>query len=151
MTQAISRRRLLQRGALVAGALAATRVFAPSVARAAAPFELPKLPYADNALDPVISAHTISFHYGKHHAAYVANLNKLVEGNDLAKLSLEEMIKTTAANPTRAPVFNNAAQIWNHTFYWNSMAPPGSKGGGGTPTGALADKINASFGDVAKF
>ncbi len=147
MTQAISRRRLLQRGALVAGALAATRVFAPSVARAAAPFELPKLPYADNALDPVISAHTISFHYGKHHAAYVTNLNKLVEGNDLAKLSLEEMIKTTAANPTRAAVFNNAAQIWNHTFYWNSMAPKG----GGTPSGALADKINASFGDFAKF
>ena len=143
----LTRRRLLERGTALAGALAAAPLFAPTMARAATPHELPKLPYADNALDPVISAHTIGFHYGKHHAGYVTNLNKLLEGSDLANLSLEELIKTTAANPTRVGIFNNAAQIWNHTFYWHSMAPKG----GGTPSGALADKINASFGDFAKF
>jgi Fe-Mn family superoxide dismutase len=143
---ALTRRRFLARGSALAVATAA--LGAPWVARAAAPHELPKLPYADTALEPVISAHTIGFHYGKHHAAYATNLNKLLEATpELAALPLEELIKTTAANPTRAGVFNNAAQLWNHTFYWHSLAAKG----GGKPTGALADKINAAFGDVDKF
>jgi Fe-Mn family superoxide dismutase len=144
---ALSRRRLLKGGLAVAGSVALARVAAPTVARAAAPYELPKLPYAENALEPVISANTMSFHYGKHHAGYVTTLNRLLEGSELAGLSMAELLKTTAANPTRIAIFNNAAQNWNHTFYWSSLAPKG----GGTPTGALADKINASFGGFDKF
>src|SRR6185436_6941287 len=104
-------------------------------------FTLPPLPYADNALEPLISANTLSFHYGKHHKTYVDNLNKLVEGKDLAQLSLEEIIKKSAGNPDLVGVFNNAAQIWNHTFYWNSLKP----NGGGKPTGDLAQKLDAAF------
>jgi Fe-Mn family superoxide dismutase len=109
-----------------------------------APFSLPPLPYADNALDPVISAHTLSFHYGKHHKAYVDNLNKLVTGTPHADSSLEAIIKATAGRPADAGLFNNAAQIWNHTFYWNSLR----QGGGGTPGKALADRIDADFGSL---
>lgn len=107
-------------------------------------FEHPALPYAQNALEPHISANTLSFHHGKHHAAYVTNLNKAVEGTDLASKSLEEVIVATAKDPAKAGVFNNAAQVWNHTFYWNCMKPSG----GGAPSGALADKINADFGST---
>lgn len=110
-------------------------------------FTLPELPYAQNALEPHISANTLSFHYGKHHQAYVTNLNNLVKDTDLAKLSLEDVIKKTAGDSTKAGVFNNAAQVWNHTFYWNSMKP----NGGGAPTGKIADKINADFGSYDKF
>ncbi len=112
-----------------------------------APFSLPPLPYADNALEPLISANTLSFHYGKHHKTYVDNLNKLVEGKDLAALSLEDIIKKSAGNPDMAGVFNNAAQIWNHTFYWNSLKP----NGGGKPTGALAAAIDKDLGGYDKF
>jgi Fe-Mn family superoxide dismutase len=105
--------------------------------------ELPALPYADNALDPNISERTISFHYGKHHAAYVKNLNGLIEGTPLADASLEEII--AAAEP--GGMFNNAAQVWNHTFYWNSMTPSG----GGDPSGDLATAIDASFGGADAF
>ncbi|MDW8311859.1 MAG: superoxide dismutase [Burkholderiales bacterium] len=112
-----------------------------------APFSLPPLPYADNALEPVISANTIGYHYGKHHKTYVDNLNKLVEGKDLAQLSLEEVIRASAGKPDLAGVFNNAAQVWNHTFYWNSLKP----GGGGKPSGTLASMIEASFGDYETF
>lgn len=105
--------------------------------------ELPPLPYADNALDPHISERTISFHYGKHHAAYVNNLNGLIEGTDHANSSLEDIVKS--AQP--GGLFNNAAQVWNHTFYWNCLSP----NGGGQPTGALADAINAAFGSFDKF
>lgn len=105
---------------------------------------LPPLPFADNALDPVISANTLSFHYGKHHRAYVDNLNKLVAGTELADLSLEQVIAATAGRADKAGIFNNAAQIWNHTFYWNSLAPKG----GGEPPAALKQKIEASFGTV---
>lgn len=112
-----------------------------------APFSLPPLPYADNALEPLISANTLSFHYGKHHKTYVDNLNKLVEGKDLAQMSLEEIIKKSAGNPDMAGVFNNAAQIWNHTFYWNSLKP----NGGGKPTGALAAAIDKDLGGYDKF
>ncbi len=112
-------------------------------------FTLPPLPYAQNALEPHISANTLSFHYGKHHQAYVTNLNKLLEEKDsnLAKLSLEEIIKKTAGDSSKAGIFNNAAQVWNHTFYWNSMKP----NGGGEPKGALAEKITEDFGGYDKF
>ena len=107
-------------------------------------FELPPLPWAEDALEPVTSARTISFHYGKHHRAYVDNLNKLVAGTDLDGKSLEEVIAAAAGDPAKAGVFNNAAQVWNHTFFWQSMKP----GGGGAPSGALADKITATFGGL---
>jgi len=105
--------------------------------------ELPPLPYADDALAPHISDRTISFHYGKHHAAYVNNLNGLIEGTDLADSSLEEIVKSAAPGG----LFNNAAQVWNHTFYWNSMSPDG----GGDPSGELATAITDSFGSVDAF
>ena len=92
-----------------------------------APFVLPPLPYADDALAPVISSNTMGFHYGKHHKAYVDNLNKLSEGTPFAQMPLIEVIKTSAGKPDKAGIFNNSAQIWNHTFFWESMAP---KGGG---------------------
>ena len=110
-------------------------------------FALPPLPWAENALEPVTSARTISFHYGKHHQAYVDNLNKLVAGTDLEGKSLEEVIAAAAGDPAKAGVFNNAAQVWNHTFFWQSMKP----GGGGAPSGALADKIAATFGGLDTF
>ena len=105
-------------------------------------FKLPELPYAKDALAPHISADTLEYHYGKHHQTYVTNLNNLTEGNDLSSKSLENLIKTQ-----KGPVFNNAAQVWNHTFYWNSLSPTG----GGEPTGALADAITSSFGSFAAF
>ncbi len=108
---------------------------------------LPDLPYAKDALEPHISANTLDFHYGKHHNAYVTNLNKLIDGTDLAGLSLDDIVKKVAGDASKAGVFNNAAQVWNHTFYWNSMKP----GGGGAPTGKVADMINASFGGYDKF
>jgi len=105
-------------------------------------FELPALPYAKDALEPHISAETLEIHHGKHHATYVAKLNGLVEGTDLAEKSLEEIVKTSEGG-----VFNNAAQIWNHTFYWNCLAP----NAGGAPTGELAAAIDAKFGSFAEF
>ncbi len=109
---------------------------------AKAPFALPALPYADNALAAVISSNTLGFHYGKHHKAYVDNLNKLVAGTAHADSSLEAIIKATAGKPAEAGVFNNAAQIWNHTFYWHSLRA----GGGGKPGKALLDRIEKDFG-----
>jgi len=114
------------------------------VLRAASALVLPPLPYAENALEPVITAKTLSFHYGKHHKSYVDNLNKLITGTDYSELSLDEIIKGTAGRPERAAIFNNAAQTWNHTFYWNSMKP----NGGGEPPAALLQKIVASFGSL---
>jgi Fe-Mn family superoxide dismutase len=105
---------------------------------------LPPLPYADNALAPVISANTISIHYGKHHKAYVDNLNKLIVGTEFADLPLEKIITETAGKAEKTPIFNNAAQTWNHTFYWNSLKPKG----GGEPPAVLKKKIEASFGTV---
>ncbi|MCP5326313.1 MAG: superoxide dismutase [Fe] [Oceanospirillaceae bacterium] len=105
-------------------------------------FELPALPYAKNALEPHISAETLEFHHGKHHQTYVTKLNGLIEGTDFAGKSLEDIVKTSSGG-----VFNNAAQVWNHTFYWNSMAP----NAGGEPTGALAEAINKNFGSFAEF
>ncbi len=110
-------------------------------------FELPELPFAADALEPHISASTLGFHHGKHHAAYVTNLNNLVKDTDLAGKSLEEVIMAVAGDADKAAIFNNAAQVWNHTFYWNCMKP----GGGGAPTGAIADKINQDFGSYKEF
>ena len=104
--------------------------------------KLPPLPYADTALEPVISSNTLSFHYGKHHKAYVDNLNKLVKGTEFESATLDKIIIETAGKPDKAPLFNNAAQSWNHTFYWNSL-----KGnGGGKPGGKIAQMIDAAFG-----
>jgi Fe-Mn family superoxide dismutase len=117
------------------------------ILRAKSPLLLPPLPYAENALEPIISAKTLSFHYGKHHKAYVDNLNKLIIGTDYSDLSLEGIIKDTVGRPEKAAIFNNAAQIWNHTFYWNSL----SAKGGGEPPAALKNMIEASFGNVDAF
>ncbi len=105
-------------------------------------FELPQLPYAMDALAPQISKETLEYHYGKHHNAYVTNLNKLTDGKPEAGKSLEELIKTA-----KGGIFNNAAQVWNHSFYWNCLKPQG----GGEPMGALAEAINASFGSFEEF
>ncbi len=110
-------------------------------------FELPALPYAKDALEPHMSANTFSFHHEKHHNTYVVNLNGLVEGTDLEGKSLEEIVSATAGNPDKAGVFNNAAQVWNHTFFWHSMKPSG----GGAPSGDLAAKIDADFGSFDAF
>jgi superoxide dismutase, Fe-Mn family len=104
--------------------------------------ELPKLPYAMNALEPFISQRTIEFHYGKHHQAYVTNLNKLIAGTEFENATLEEIIRRATGG-----IFNNGAQVWNHTFYWNCMKPKG----GGEPTGAFADSIAKDFGSFAGF
>ena len=104
--------------------------------------ELPALPYARDALAPTISEETIDYHYGKHHQAYVTNLNNMIDGTDHANASLEDIIRNSEGG-----VFNNAAQVWNHTFYWNSLSP----NGGGEPTGALADAISATFGSFDSF
>lgn len=118
----------------------------PGTARAATapPLVLPPLPYAENALAPVITANTIGLHYGKHHRAYVDNLNKLVAGTQYAGMALENILTGTAGRSQKTAIFNNAAQAWNHTFYWNSMR---SKGGG-EPPAALKQKMEASFGSV---
>ena len=110
-------------------------------------FTLPPLPWAENALEPVISANTISFHYGKHHKTYVDNLNNLVKGTDFENATLEKIITETAGKADKAGLFNNAAQVWNHTFYWNSMKP----GGGGKPTGKIAGLIDTAFGGYDAF
>lgn len=110
-------------------------------------FTLPELPYAQDALEPHITANTLSFHHGKHHNTYVVNLNGLIKDGPLADASLEDIIKHAAGDSAKAGMFNNAAQVWNHTFYWHSMKP----GGGGKPTGAIAAKIDADFGSYDKF
>jgi superoxide dismutase, Fe-Mn family len=110
-------------------------------------FTLPDLPYAKDALAPHISSETLDFHHGKHHNAYVNNLNGLVDGTDLASKSLEDVIRATAGVADKVGVFNNAAQIWNHTFYWQSMRP----NGGGAPSGQLAEMIDRDFGSLDGF
>ncbi|MFM7384319.1 MAG: superoxide dismutase [Microcystaceae cyanobacterium] len=110
-------------------------------------YVLPPLPFDYTALEPLISKSTLEFHHDKHHAAYVNNYNNLVKDTDLDSQSLEEVIKAVAGDASKAGIFNNAAQAWNHTFYWNGIKP----GGGGQPTGALADKINADFGSFEQF
>ncbi|HWK43077.1 MAG TPA: superoxide dismutase [Stellaceae bacterium] len=110
-------------------------------------FELPPLPYPKTALEPNMSEKTFDFHYGKHHQAYVTNLNNLVKDSPMADQSLEQIIVATAKDESKAGVFNNAAQVWNHTFFWSCMKP----GGGGAPSGALAEKIAKAFGSLDAF
>ncbi len=105
-------------------------------------FELPPLPYAKEALAPTISAETLDYHYGKHHQAYVTNLNNLTKGTEFEGMTLEEVIMKSSGG-----IFNNAAQVWNHSFYWNGLSPTG----GGEPGGALAEAIAASFGSFEEF
>ncbi|WP_211445050.1 superoxide dismutase [Collimonas humicola] len=106
---------------------------------------LPPLPYALDALAPHISKETLEFHYGKHHQTYVTNLNNLIPGTEFENASLEDIVKKSSGG-----IFNNAAQIWNHTFYWHSLSPV-AQGGGSAPTGALADAINAKWGSFDNF
>jgi superoxide dismutase, Fe-Mn family len=110
-------------------------------------YTFPTLPYEQGALAPYISAETLSFHYGKHHKGYVDNLNKLIAGSELDDFSLEDIIKQVAGKADKVGIYNNAAQAWNHTFYWSSLKP----GGGGKPTGKLAGMIDASFGSYDNF
>ena len=119
----------------------------PAPVAPAGPFTLPPLPYAEDALEPHISAKTMGFHYGKHHKGYVDKLNKAVEGKKLADMKLEEVIAEAAKDPAMASTFNLAAQTWNHTFYWKSMEPKG----GDEPKGKLADMIHADFGGFEGF
>ena len=126
-------------GATATPASATTATPAPG-----GPFTLPPLPYADTALDPVISANTLGFHYGKHHRGYVDNLNKAVAGTAFAGMPLEKIIAATVGVADKSAVYNNASQHWNHSFYWRSLRPQG----GGEPPAALRQKIESSFGSV---
>jgi Fe-Mn family superoxide dismutase len=147
--------RTVSRRDFVAGAVTAAAGAATSGRAAAAPLqmtgassmiELPKLPWGESDLAPHISQETISFHYGKHHKAYVDNVNRMIAGGELARASLEDVVKATAGKPDQKGLFNNAAQVWNHTFYWKSLSPRG----GGQPSGALLDRVKSDFGDFAK-
>ncbi len=138
----INRRRFLITSAGATASLAMGSIFRP--VQAASAYSLPSLPYADNALEPVISAKTISFHWGKHHRGYMNKLNKLIAGTEYAGMTLEKIIKSTAGQAEKTAIFNSAAQFWNHTFYWQSLTPKG----GGEPPIALKQKIEDSFGTV---
>jgi Fe-Mn family superoxide dismutase len=146
-TLRIDRRGLLAGTAAVAALALVDRRFLPRAHAEADPFTLPALPYERTALQPVIGGQTLDIHHGKHHAAYVKNLNDLVKGKPLAQLKLDEVVKATAGKAEDVAVFNNAAQVWNHTFYWQSLKP----GGGGKPTGRIAERIDKAFGDYATF
>ena len=111
------------------------------------PFDFPSLPYETNALEPYISTTTMEFHYNKHHRTYLDNLNKLIKGTDFENLSLEVIIKETASKPEHAGIFNNASQVWNHSFFWNSM----KSGGGAKPKAELLKRIESDFGSYEKF
>lgn len=139
-------------GLILAGMVVMTGAAAPGPATPSTPeaaIQLPPLPYAENALEPVISARTLGFHHGKHHKGYVDNLNKLIASSELAAVPLEEIIKVTTFSKDKegAAIFNNAAQVWNHTFFWNSM----KAGGGGKPAGKLLSAIESAFGSYEKF
>ena len=136
-------------GATTMAALASrtqARTTAAATQRKAMPIELPKLPFEDNALAPTISSNTISFHYGKHHKTYVDNLNKAIAGTDLAEKPLVEIVRASAGKADKAAIFNNSAQVWNHTFYWNSLSPKST-----SPSKDLADRIEKDLGGMAKF
>lgn len=143
-------RRLFIASALSSVALSAVVKASPAIIGKAKPREFPPLPYAENALAPVIGQQTVNIHYNKHHKGYFDPVNKLTEGTPLAEASLEEIILKTYKdkdNINSPSLFNMASQVWNHTFYWNSLKP----NGGGKPTGKMLDKINESFGDYDKF
>jgi len=145
----ITRRQFVKASLMGTAVLAFSSAGLPAEASAQVdgPFELPPLPYAENALAPVISAGTIGFHYGKHHRGYTDNLNGLVKNTPYEKMSLEAVIRASAANPGQTAIFNNAAQVWNHTFYWSSMKP----GGGGKPAGEIGKQIEKDFGSYENF
>ena len=111
------------------------------------PFTLPPLPYPEDALDPVISANTLRFHHGKHHKTYVDNLNNLIKGTEYESATLENIVKDTSGKSDKTPIFNNAAQTWNHTFFWNCL----TRGGGGKPSGTVAQKIDSDLGGYETF
>jgi len=139
----ISRRHFLSTSisTALAGSMA---VWTSASFSADAPLELPKLPWEPNALDPIISSNTVGFHHGKHHRSYFDNLNRILPGSGLAGLSLEALIKASFGRADRVAVFNNAAQAWNHTFYWNSLSPQG----GGKPGAEIGARIDAAFGSL---
>jgi superoxide dismutase, Fe-Mn family len=147
----LSRRQVLAGAAAASAALTLTRDALAGEKAKAAPvaakpgaLTLPPLPWAPDALAPVISANTLAFHYGKHHQAYVDKANELLAGTELAGKPLEEIIKAAAADTAKTGLFNSAAQVWNHTFYWNSLKP----GAGGAPTGALLERVKRDLGSV---
>ena len=149
----VSRRTFLEGAALLgasSNALMASAQQPPSGGSSgpqpAPPIALPALPWDENALQPHISAQTIGVHYGKHHKAYIDNLNRLKQGTELARASLEEIVTATRGKADRKALFNNAAQAWNHAFYWKSLSPKG----GGRPTGKLKDRVEAEFGSLEK-
>jgi Fe-Mn family superoxide dismutase len=117
---------------------------APTSATSSGAITLPALPYPENALEPVISAKTLNFHHGKHHRTYVETANELIHGTEFAQMPLEQIVKATAGKADHAAIFHNAAQAWNHTFYWQCLKPKG----GGEPPAALKQRIEASFGSV---
>ena len=127
---------------MVVAVMAKEPATAPAASGGAPAFTLPALPYAQEALEPYVSAKTMSFHYGKHHQTYVTNLNNLIKGTEFENSGLEEIVKKSSAG-----IYNNSAQIWNHTFFWSSMKP----NGGGAPKGALADAINSKWGSFDEF
>jgi len=147
---AVDRREFLRKSGVAAAAFVAPLACgrrAGGTGQTTSAISLPKLPYAQNGLAPAISENTLSFHYGKHHQTYVSNTLKMVAGTEFEKSTLEEIIEKTAGKPDQAGLFNNAAQVFNHTFYWNSMKP----GGGGKPAGRIAEKIRETFGSYEKF
>lgn len=148
MSAVIDRRRFLL---AAAGALAATGAGVLGLARtsygAARTIKLPPLPFKENALEPYISARTLGFHHGKHHAGYVQKTNDFIKGTKYQNLPLKEIIQSSAGKPAEKGIFNNAAQVFNHDFYWQSLRP----GGGGSPSGRLLERIQADFGGLDKF
>lgn len=149
-TSGMNRRSFLATIGAVSVGIGATLGRSPGLSaagQASSTLSLPPLPYAQDALAPFISGNTLSFHYGKHHLAYLNNTIKLIAGTELEKAPLEEIIRKTAGRADSAGIFNNAAQVFNHTFYWHSMKP----GGGGEPKGKIGEKIRESFGSYQKF
>jgi Fe-Mn family superoxide dismutase len=147
---AVDRREFLRKSGVAAAAFVvplARGRHAAGTEQTGSAISLPVLPYAQNALAPAISENTLSFHYGKHHQTYVNNTLKMIAGTEFEKSTLEEIIKKTSGKADQAGLFNNAAQVFNHTFYWNSMKP----GGGGQPAGRIAEMIRESFGSYTKF
>jgi Fe-Mn family superoxide dismutase len=147
-SRTLSRRDFVAGSVAVAAVARAAASAAPLQATGASSMiELPKLPWGESDLAPHISQETVSFHYGKHHKAYVDNTNRMITGTELATASLEDIVKATAGKPDKKGLFNNAAQVWNHSFYWKSLSPKG----GGQPAGKLLDMVKSDFGDFAKF
>lgn len=140
----LGRRRFLMTTSGAGLALASGAAWWPSAAQASSAMSLPPLPFAEQALEPVISAQTLSFHYGKHHKGYFDNLVKLIQDTPQAEQSLAALVTSSAGQPGKTAMFNNAGQVWNHSFYWQGLRAKG----GGVPPAALKQKIEQSFGSV---